>query len=135
MFKHVSFLLICICLFSFTSCLTTTKKDTSSPPDWIYNPAVDGKIGGVGSAGLHIKGNDAQREMAISRAIDSIARQMGVKVQNTSVYAVSGSSAGTRSSMNGLSIHTVSGATVNAVIKEMWRDKKTGELFVWMQKE
>ncbi|MFW6099758.1 MAG: hypothetical protein ACOC90_00090, partial [Bacteroidota bacterium] len=51
-------------------------------PDWFWNPSMDGQIGGIGASGPHVRGINAQRQLAISRAIDEIARQMEVEVSN-----------------------------------------------------
>lgn len=102
-------------------------------PAWVYKPAKNGKIGGVGVSGFHIRGKTAQRELAITRAIDDIARQMGITVQSNLETASTASSSGAVSSaMQTYSLHTVSGTVVKAHIEEVWEDPSTQELYVWM---
>jgi len=108
----------------------TVPKDGS--PEWIYNPGMSGKIGGVGSAITHVKGRAAQRETAISRALDEIARQMGVKVSNVLSTEASAGGGNASSSMQSYSFQTTDGKVVKAQIKAFWHDSYRNELFVWM---
>ena len=108
------------------------KAASGGMPDWVYNPGMSGKIGGVGSAITHVKGRAAQRETAISRALDEIARQMGVKVSTILSTEASAGEGGASSSMQSYSFQTTDGKTVRARIKAMWHDAYRNELFVWM---
>lgn len=108
------------------------KGESGGMPEWVYNPGMSGKIGGVGSAITHVRGRAAQREMAISRALDEIARQMGVKVSNVLSTQASAGEGGASSSMQTYSFQTTDGRTVKATIKAMWHDSYRNELFVWM---
>jgi len=101
-------------------------------PEWYFNPSKDGKIGGVGVSGIHKDGKTGQKQLAVERALAEIARQMGVKVQSFSDIK-SHTSAGS-SSVQGEShsFFTVEGNVVNARIEQMWEDRYSGELYVWM---
>lgn len=101
-------------------------------PEWVYNPGMSGKIGGVGSSITHVKGRAAQRELAISRALDEIARQMGVKVSNVLSTEASAGKGTASSSMESYSFQTTDGRVVKARIKAFWHDDYRDELFVWM---
>jgi len=101
-------------------------------PDWFWRPNVEGKIGGVGVAGPHINGIGAQRELAISRAIEDISRQMGVTVSSVSRTGTAGSKDGALTQMETYSIQTVTGQTVRAKIREFWQEPETQKLYVWM---
>jgi hypothetical protein len=105
---------------------------TDSRPAWFYTPNQNDKIGGVGICGMHIKGSSAQRELAISRAIDEIARQLGVKVSNILKTSSTSSDTGHSASLESYSIHTVEGKTVTATIAGAWNDPATDELYIWM---
>jgi len=101
-------------------------------PEWFYNPSVDGKIGGVGVSGIHINGKTGQKRLAVNRAINSIAHQMGVKVQSFSAVRSETSAGGTSTSGESSAFFTVDGKSVTAVIKEIWIDPYSSELYVWM---
>jgi transketolase C-terminal domain/subunit len=96
------------------------------------NPAVSGKYSGVGICGVHINGPSAQRTLAIQRAIDQIAMQLGVKVNNVSMISTKGSSAGASTNVEHYSFQTVEGKVVTAELRKMWRKPGTGEIFIWM---
>lgn len=108
------------------------RAASNGMPEWVYNPGMSGKIGGVGSAITHVKGRAAQRETAISRALDEIARQMGVKVSNVVSTQAQAGEGSASSSMQTYSFQTTDGRTVKARIKAMWLDSYRNELFVWM---
>lgn len=110
--------------------INQNKINSNGLPNWVFNSTAGGKykMGGVGVSKRTIDGVTKQREIAISRAIDEIAKQMGVKVSNTS-YSHSTKN---NSSFEQYSLQTVEGKKVNAVIKEIWYNEETGELYVWM---
>lgn len=120
--------------FMAISCYHTQNvAGNADKPDWYYRPGVGGKIGGVGISGPHVMGPNAQRELAVTRAIDDISRQMGVEVQNITKIETTGSSgSGTQTQMESYSLQTVRGETVRAKIKEFWEDPVTKQLYVWM---
>ena len=104
----------------------------SARPSWFFNQNIGGRLGGVGVSGRHIQGLNAQRELAVSRAIDELARQMAVKVASFTTVQGEGGRDNMQTTMEVYSIQTVSGQTVRATIEEFWHDPKTDELFVWM---
>ena len=112
--------------------LSPDNKQENGKPDWYWKPGAAGKIGGVGICGPHINGLTGQRELAVSRAIDDIARQMGVKVDSAVQMATSGTKDSAVTQADVYSIQTVDGKTVKAAVRELWEDPKTGELYVWM---
>lgn len=113
----------------------STPVQEEGAPAWLYNPGMSGKIGGVGSARTHVQGKSAQRKLAISRALDELANQMGVKVSNVTATAAHASETGASSSMESYSLQTSDGTTVKAVIKAIWYDAPHDELHVWMVAE
>ena len=93
-------------------------------PKWTMLPPDDGKVYGVGSSPEHIKGPNFQRALAMSMAIDEIARQNGVKVSNSLDRMQEVDSSGNvRSSARSVSLQTVDGKMINAVIKDMWENR------------
>lgn len=111
---------------------TSTTTDLSSKPQWFYEPSKNGKIGGVGIAKPHVNGRTAQRELAISRALDEIARQMGVSVTSTQKISTTGTSQNASTSIESYSFQTTDGKTVRAHIEAFWEDRVNDELYVWM---
>lgn len=102
-------------------------------PSWVMNPgAVEGKVAGVGIAKPHINGRQAQRQLAIQRAIDEIAHQMGVSVTSMQKLSTVGASDHATTSMESYSFQTTSGKVVTAVAKAWWYDEANEELYVWM---
>lgn len=83
---------------------------------------------------MHVNGANAQRSLAIKRAIDEIALQLGVKVNNVALIGTTSGPAG-GSSVESYSFQTVEGSVVKAVIKETWKDPKTEEIYIWMVTE
>ena len=122
---------VCVCLL-IVSCVSVEKKVIR--PSWILNSGIPGKVAGIGICGTHVNGENAQRSLAIKRAIDEIALQLGVKVNNVALVGTK-SGAGASSSVESYSFQTVEGQVVKAVIKETWKDPKTAEIYIWMTTE
>lgn len=132
---RTSLILLPFLVLLFTGCIgggTQPQPAANGAPQWLYNPSAGGKLGGVGSAKTHIKGRSAQRQLAISRALDEIARQMGVKVSNVLTTEAHADQHSASSSMSSYSFQTTDGKVVTAQIKEMWYDAAQQELHVWM---
>lgn len=127
-----------VLLISGCSSINEVKHDTPalSPiektPVWIYETSKDGKIGGVGISKPHYAGKTAQRTLAISRAIDEIARQMGVNVVSSQKIATVGTSQNATTSLESYSFQTTDGKVIRASIQAFWEDKPNEELYVWM---
>jgi len=102
-------------------------------PEWFFAPSKEGRIGGVGVSGVHVDGKTGQKSLAMQRALEEIARQMGVKVQSfSSLKSVSDTSSGTTTSGETSSFFTVDGTEVRARIEAIWEDPYTQELYIWM---
>ncbi|BDU51050.1 hypothetical protein [Haliovirga abyssi] len=131
-------IVIFIMLLSLVGCSSMNSKGNSfknenssnKMPNWVFNSTLNGKykLAGIGVSKRTIDGTTRQREIAISRAIDEISKQMGIKVSNRSLSHATKS----ESSFEQYSLQTVEGKTVNAVINGMWYNKDTGELYIWM---
>lgn len=80
-----------------------------------------------------MNGRTGQRELAVARAIDDIARQISVKVDSVSTLYTSGDNSGSYSSMNIYSVHAVTGASFSAKIMDVWEDGDKGELYIYMR--
>lgn len=114
------------------SCVSSTRN---TKPGWIQNSGVSGKVSGIGICGTHVNGPNAQRALAIKRAIDEIALQLGVKVNNVALIGTKASAAGASTTVESYSFQTVDGNVVKAVIRETWSDPQTDEIYIWMVTE
>lgn len=70
--------------------------------------------------------------MAVGRAIDEIARQLGVSVSNFMRTETKLTGNDVQSSMDLYSIQTTNGQVVQARIRAFWETPEGDELFVWM---
>lgn len=114
---------------------TTTQQPTAAKngmPEWVFSPNKDGKLGGVGISSMHMKGKSAQRELAISRALDEIARQMNTKVSTVLKTSATATKTSSSQSMESYSFQTTDGQTVKASIQKFWIDPASDDLYVWM---
>lgn len=127
--KKGKLLLIILALACISLACSAGKTER---PEWFWNPNMGGKIGGIGVSGPHVKGINAQRQLAISRAADEIARQKGIKVKNVLKVSRKGSRDSVNTIQHSYSIQTVEGETVIAVIKDIWENPETNEIYVWM---
>jgi len=99
---------------------------------WQMNPNVNGTIGAVGSAGRTYSGtNNSQRKLAITRALDELSLQRGVKVElsidkrDTVVNDKATTSMDTKANYK-------SNNKITAHIEDACKDNSSGEFFVWM---
>jgi hypothetical protein len=97
-------------------------------PVWINEPGD----GVSASAGFHVRGAQAQEELAVSRAREEFAKRYGVKV--SSEAATSQLVVGDRmSSVSAKDIHEeVENKEVKATVKAKWRDPETDVLWIWL---
>lgn len=122
--KLLKALLITLLASSLFACSSQPQQVAQGPqrPAWIDNPQSVGQIVGLGQAGYHFKGRSAQRELAISRALDVIARQMGVTVNSIMVINQQHTNASSNVNLSSSSEQSVQGRVVNAVIHDEWKE-------------
>jgi len=104
----------------------------SSAPYWILNPNQNGKIGAVGSAmRTYDQKLSSQRKLAITRALDELSLQKGVKVSmrllKEDIYQNNRGS----STMDVNASYNTNNS-ISAHIQAIYKDKLSGELFIWM---
>jgi len=104
----------------------------SKIPKWVFYYDGDRKTCGVGIARPHIRGLAYQRAVAISRAIDEIARQQGVTVDTELASLMSGNQNGAISRLSTYSVQTSTGKTVEAKIIDSYMDERSDELYLLM---
>ena len=118
--------------FLFVGC-GNIEPVVAHEPAWIYKPNLNNVTGAVGSSKPQFKGGStAQRRVAISRALDELAQQKGVEVANIVMRNESSSAFSARSSTNISSTQKTKAVTINAHIEEIWTDKRTKEMYVWL---
>jgi len=110
------------------------EKLVNGVPVWVDNPPANkGEVVGIGIAPRNMKGPQAQRKSAISKAIDEIASQLGTTVNSVvKSSAHSDSNGNASSSMSAYSFQTVDGKVVQAFIKKTYRDPQRGTLYLMM---
>ncbi len=108
------------------------QKSNNERPSWILNPNQDGKTGAVGIADFHIKGLSFQKDLAAKRARVELSESQGVTIVSKSKFKESYSSDGrSNSSVSGDSTFK-SSSVVTAHIQEVWQDKMSEKMYVWM---
>ena len=134
-FRYIHFnSLPLLLIFVLLSCATTNNK-YQKPPEWIFGNINSNKICYVGSSRPHIRGISYQRALAVSRAIEGIARQKNASVNTWVEHYMSGTSESGSSFLKTYSIQTATNGKISAQIKETWLNRKTNELFILMCEE
>ena len=125
-------------LFFLTACsipnLDNEKKGICySSPKWLYDtPVTDNKVYGVGVAGENMNGFSAQRKSAISKAINEIASQLKVKVNNE---FMSIADSGNGISAQNYTFQTIDNQVVNAKIIKSCKNPNNGMFYVLMESD
>ena len=132
--KIFFFTLICLTFIGCTNINQAQPKHISqiNEPLWLDNPQKlsNGKITAVGCAGLHYKGVNAQKKLAVQRAIDEIAMQVKTKVSKVSLRHRTNNSSSSSSS----SLQEVDNLNISTKIMEYYK-KPSGDICVWVIKE
>ena len=120
----------------FSGCVTdkylNNKTVSNGEPQWLLDPYIDGdEIAAVGCSLIHFDGKEAQKKLAISRAIDQIATQKRVKVENVKLRRRSVNGINKSSSMDSSSLQSVDGVLVSTKTKAIYT-KKNGEICAWV---
>ena len=128
MSKLLSSLLL---LLLFVGC-GSQPAPAGGTPQWILNPNKDGKNGAVGSSmKTYDQKTSTQRKLAITRALDELSLQNGVKVQMSLTKQESYKN-GKGSTQMDVGANYKTNSTITAHIEAIYQDNTSGELFVWM---
>jgi hypothetical protein len=130
--------LIVISTILFSGCTLPVQNSSKvvkqqQEPQWLLDPYTENdKIAAVGCAKIHFKGVTAQKDLAISRAIDRIATQNKVTVENVTMRRKS-SSNGSRgsSSSSSSSLHSVDKLSISTKTKAVYT-KPNGDICAWV---
>jgi len=105
---------------------------TNFGPTWIMNPNQDGKVGAIGvAARTYDQKISSQRKLAITRALDELSLQKGVKVNLNMSKQETLANGRNSISVDAKSNYTTT-TTVTAHIQEVFKDTSSGELYIWM---
>ena len=117
-----------ITLVFFSGCLNDTPKPSvNAKPLWIGNHTE----GAIGICDNHLKGDAAQEEVAMDRAIQKLAKAKLSSVKTASKSSQHENSGIYRSNYNTATIINAD-TTVKSRIKETWRDPRTNRYYVWL---
>ena len=131
MTKNVYALIVAMALLSACSSLGLNGQgamEDEQRPAWINDPGD----GVSASAGFHVRGVQAQEELAITRARDEFAKRYGVVVssEQSTQQLVVGERA---SSVSAKDIREeVNQKEVKATVRAKWKEPGTGVLWVWL---
>lgn len=111
-----------------TACGSETVKPQQARPDWINNP----EQGAVGSSTTHVKGRHYQEDLAISRAREKLAAQLGVEI--SSVQTITEKVVNDKSyvTSNKQIDQAIKKKEVKAQVRATWHDTNRDELWVWV---
>ena len=128
---RVLFSSLVLALLVFSGCMSEPKKSKYEQPSWVMKPNQGGSTGAVGTAYRHHKGLSHQRKLAITRALDELSLQKGVKVSISMNKQEHVKNDKSTSELDVESKYSSSN-TVTAHIEEIWQDPLSQEFFVWM---
>jgi len=119
---------------TFSGCNGAPKPVLNGKPAWILNPNYNGKKGAVGVAGrTYDQRVSTQRKLAIQRALDELALQQGVKVELSMQKEEHLRNDHASTSVDSKSSYkTTSSNAITAHIEDVWQDKMTGEIYIWL---
>ena len=105
-----------------------------SEPSWAINPpSKKGYLYGVGIAPQNFKGESAQRESAISKAINEIASQMNTTVNSQLLSQSSIYNKSSTHSLSSISFQTIDGEKVSAVVIKSCKNPNNGFIYIIME--
>lgn len=114
-----------------TGCATSPGKPAEPErprPAWIDRPGD----GVSASAGMHVQGERAQEELAVSRAREEFAKRYGVSISSEHDILQTATAGRSVTTAEKLTHESMKDNQVRAVIREKWLDPKTGVLWVWV---
>mgnify|MGYP006863444781 CR=1 FL=1 len=130
--KLLPFLLLILVLFVGCQKQPTPQLSSMQKPSWVLNPNQNGKIGAVGIAGItYDQKPSSQRNLAITRALNELSLQKGVKVELRLHKQETLSHNQSNTQINEKSNYT-SSSNIKAHIEKVWKNRLSNELYIWM---
>ena len=137
MLKNSKYIVVFLILI-FAGCSNTKltnfeSRSETSTPKWIFDPTENGKYThvAVGVADFSYYGPNAQRELAINRALTELAMQLNVKVvgETTIIDTVVNEK---NSYTNKTQTKYIINNNVNGRVINSWNDNKDNRLYIRM---
>jgi hypothetical protein len=102
--------------------------ESGGMPAWIENPGN----GAVGSAMTHVRGRQAQEELAIARANERLAARLGITI--SSEQQIKESVANDRMAVTSQKVtrQEISSNRIASHVKAIWLDTKSDTLYAWV---
>jgi uncharacterized membrane protein len=132
----VKLFLMILLIINFTACTKNNPNNKkviniNNEPKWMTDPVkeANGKITAIGCSARHYKGIQAQKKLALQRAIDEIAMQINTKVSKISLNRRSNISSSTSST----SLQEVNEENVSIKVMKYYITKN-GDICVWIIK-
>lgn len=97
-------------------------------PAWIDNPGE----GVSAAAGYHVRGVQAQEELAIARAREEYAKRYGVKVSGELRTEQRVTDQGATMTSQSTGVQAMDGNEVKARVRAKWLDPNSNFLWVWL---
>ncbi len=127
-----SFASITLLVLLLAGCSSQPALTVDSQPSWILNPNQGGKTGAIGVASrTYDQKISTQRKLAITRALNELTLQRGVKVSLTITKKEKVSNDRASLHINEKSNYSAS-STVMAHIQSVWQDKMSNDIYIWM---
>lgn len=110
-------------------------------PVWFFNPAYNGYLGAVGVAKKSSVngGLGAQKKLAKTVAQAELIKMIRVVVntelKSERMQVSSDVYSHYHSKLSSLSVHSAEDVVKNAVVKDVWIDEQTGDLYLWLVME
>lgn len=123
--KNLIFILASIFFVACSNNTQVVQKPKSNEPAWLNNPEfIKDKLNAIGCAGIHINGENEQKKLAISRAIEQIAMQKNSKV-NVVTYRTKNATDGVvgSSKTQTSSLQEVNNQSLSTKVFDSYKDK------------
>ena len=122
-----------VVLLVLTGCNSQpVAKNSNIQPSWVMNPNQDGKSGAIGVAGrTYDQKPSTQRKLAITRALDELTLQQGVKVQMSMSKEEVVNNDRSSTHLEHTSSYDAS-SSVTAHIEQAWENPLSGDIYIWM---
>ena len=134
LFLFISTIFLVGCASTFSDTFSKDENICLVEPKWVLNPPHQKNvIYGVGIAPENINGIQAQRESAISKAINEIATQLKTKVNSKFISYEEQNNNFSNKSYKHTSIHNVNNLNINAKIVKFCKNPNTGNLYILMR--
>ncbi len=132
LYKYTIFTILIV----FVNSCSNTNSSVAPPkePIWLSNPQKlsDDKLTAVGCATTHIDGVDAQKKLAISRAINEIALQKQAKISTVTYRKKSYNKGEVSKEITKSSLQEVENLNLSTKVMEYYHKPNSRDICVWV---